>query len=84
MSPRVKLRGVREIYHEVLERGIFNLTIEELEAGERPGWIKRAVVVVEGEYVTMRFEVQYQLEKWKALAKYLKYKVEDLIDRDDP
>lgn len=63
---------VREVRRKIVERNIFTLSIEEIEEGERPGWVKRAAIVVDGEKVTMTFEVEWRINKLKAKWELLK------------
>lgn len=63
---------MRETYRQISERDVFTLTIEELEEGERPGWLKRARIVIDGEYATMEFDVQWNISKWGARWEIIK------------
>lgn len=57
---------MRKIDSKLYERDIFLLTTEELEQGERPGWIERSLIAMEGEKVTIYFEVQREISTVKA------------------
>ena len=76
--------SVKEVYRRILERDIFGLTVEQIEEGERPGWIKRAVIIIDGEYVVMRFDVQYRMNKWVAMAKYMRIKLKHIRKKHGP
>lgn len=69
---------VREEYRKIVERSIFTLTIEELEEGERPGWIKRERVVLDGEKVEMKFELEWRISKPRAKWELFKLRLKNL------
>lgn len=66
---------MRRVYREILERDVFNLTIEELEEGERPGWVERCIIVIEGDYMTMRFDVHWNVTRFEAMVKVVKMQI---------
>lgn len=72
---------MREEQRKIIERNIFTLTIEELEEGERPGWLKRMVVVIDGEKVEMRFDVEWHISKYRAKWEILKLHGKSLYHR---
>lgn len=84
MSLQMKDVDVKEVYRRILERDIFGLSVEEIEEGERPGWIKRAVIIIDGEYIVMRFDVQYRMNKWVAMAKYMRIKLKHIREKHGP
>lgn len=69
---------MREKNRSIIEKDVFNISIKELEEGERPGWRKEVQILIEGQRVTMKFDVWWSISKWSATWGIIKMKLLNL------
>lgn len=70
---------MKKVYEEIKRRTIFQVTTEQLEDGERPGWVRRTIYFVEGEQIILVFDVQKHLSYWRAITGIIRIKLQSSI-----
>lgn len=57
---------MKKVYENIKKRTIHDVSTEELENGERPGWVNHSIYFIEGEKERIVFDIEKQLPAWKA------------------
>lgn len=71
---------MKKVSEEIGHRDIFQISTEQLENGERPGWVYRCTYFVEGERIILVITVQKKLPHWKAIISIIRIRFQIIIE----
>jgi len=70
---------VKKTYREIDARNAFTLSIDEIEGGERPGWVERMRIVIGGDYVMLKIDAQWRISWARAQYHIQKIKLKQAL-----
>jgi len=72
---------VKRLYIEVKRRDIFGVSTEELERGERPGWVERSIYIVEGNRINIFLDVKKDISPIRAYYMVSKIRLSKYVSK---